>query len=85
MPYVQVWVDAIEVCEPCEECRRREEEEVSAVEEIIREWHFAKSRGDYEHFERLLMRTDSQAWHKAVYGLPQPVPRKSPARGHAHE
>lgn len=71
MPYVEVWVDPVEVCTPCAECERRDEadeQRASDIEEVIREWHFAKSRGNYEHFERLLISLNGPAWDRAIYG-----------------
>lgn len=71
MPYVEVWVDEIEVRGPCAKCERRAEEDeqkASEIEEVIREWHLAKSRGDFEHFERLLISLDRVAWDRTIYG-----------------
>ena len=66
MPKVEVWVD--DICEPCRECERREEKDEGVLVEILREWHFAKSRGDYEIFEQFLVAQGRGAWREVVYG-----------------
>ena len=78
MPFVEVgrvWVDEEDVCPPCEECAARNAAEDAAIPEIMREWLFAKERGDYERFERFLQAVDPSEWQTIFYG-PSLTPRK---------
>ena len=74
MPYVEVWVDESDVCGPCEECAERDRQEDDLVSEIVREWYFRKSRGDYEGFEEFLNSQAREECRAVVFGKPEFVP-----------